>query len=463
VLKPWLAALAAVIGAAPAHPVKPLQTAIYLQPSEIPSSDAAANRLFKQIKSTGATAVRLLISWKQIAPNPKPAGFDQSDPADPAYRWSATDRVIKLAVANGVQPLVTVAIAPPWAEDGSSGKGNMRVSPTAFGKFATAITARYDGSFQGLPRVKTWLVWNEPNLSRYLAPQVSNRQLVGATRYRNLVNAFATSAHSIHRDNLVVAGLVAPFTFQNDPGPLKFMRSVLCMSGIRAPRPSCSARIEFDAWAVHPYTSGGPRHHAFSADDLSLGDLGEAKRLLHAAVKAKHIVSSKKIQFWVTEFSWDSKPPDRKGVPLKLESQWVSEGLYRMWQVGIRMCTWFLLKDEAPPSPYQSGLYFRGSGWKAKPALTAFRFPFVAFRKPKSVFVWGRAPGGKATVIVERAAGHGWQRIAAIKTDSAGIFSRTLGLRLPRSASVRARTSTARTIDFPLKPPPDRFVNPFGS
>ena len=178
------------------------------------------------------------------------------------------------------------------------------MSAPALGEFATAITSRYNGAFEGLPRVKFWMVWNEPNLSSYLAPQVSGKKLVGAARYRSMVNAFASAAHAVRRDNMVVAGLVAPFTFRKDPGPLKFMKAVL------------SGRTEFDIWAVHPYTSGGPRHHAVKSTDVSLGDLPKARSVLNAAVRARHVVSTHPVQFWVTEFSWDSKPPDPRGVPL---------------------------------------------------------------------------------------------------------------------------------------------------
>jgi len=320
----------------------------------------------------------------------------------------------------------------------------MNVSASALGQFATAITTRYSGSFEQLPRVRVWLVWNEPNLSRYLAPQLSGERLVGAIRYRSMVNAFAKAAHAVHPDNVVVAGLVAPFTFRRDPGPLRFLRAFLCMSAGKKPRPTCFARVQLDTLSVHPYTSGGPRHRAFKPDDVSLGDLPEVRTLLQAAVRAHHIVSSRPVRFWVTEFSWDSKPPDPQGVPLKLQSQWVSEAVYRAWRAGATLFTWYLLVDKARPSPFQSGLYFQGSSWIPKPALTAFRFPFVALRQRQRTFVWGRAPGGKPdTVVVEKSVKHGWKRVVSVRTNQFGIFSRTLPLRLPVSGFMRARIAGA--------------------
>jgi hypothetical protein len=434
---------AALFAVQPAQAAGPIQTAVYVQDGDIPSDDAGAAAFFKRIRQAGATAVRLTVTWRDVAPATRPTGFHPKDPADTAYDWSYSDRAISLALSNGLTPLVGVLGAPTWA-------GGKKVSASALGEFATAITSRYNGSFEGLPRVKYWMVWNEPNLSLYLAPQVAGKKLVGAARYRSMVNAFASAAHAVRRDNMVVAGLVAPFTFRNDPGPLKFMKAVL------------SARTEFDIWAVHPYTSGGPRHGAVKSTDVSLGDLPRARSVLNSAVRARHIVSTHRVQFWITEFSWDSKPPDRHGVPLTLQAQWVSEALFRAWQAGVSMFTWFLLKDNASSSPYQSGLYFRNG--KPKPALAAFRFPFVALRHARDVYVWGRTPGGQpATAVIERKSGKAWKRVAAVKTNGVGVFARTLPLRLAPSAFMRARISGATSIAFPLRLPPDKFVNPFGS
>ena len=61
------------------------------------------------------------------------------------------------------------------------------------------------------------------------------------------------------------------------------MREMLCMSSGATPRATCNDRAEFDVWAHHPYTYGGPTHSAFHPDDVSLGDLGEMRRLLDAA------------------------------------------------------------------------------------------------------------------------------------------------------------------------------------
>ena len=50
--------------------------------------------------------------------------------------------------------------------------------------------------------------------------------------------------------------------------------------------------------------------------DVSVAELPEMKSALdEAAVSAGDVASARPPAFWVTEFSWDSDPPDPGGVP----------------------------------------------------------------------------------------------------------------------------------------------------
>jgi hypothetical protein len=290
-----------------------------------------------------------------------------------------------------------------------------------------------------------------------------------------MVNAFAAAVHAVHEDNIVVAGGLAPFSGAGGVitvGAYLFMRKVLCLSEGAVPKPTCDDPVHFDVWSTHPYTSGGPTHQARLADDISLGDLPRANRLLEAAVKAGHVVSRRPVQFWVTEFGWDTSPPDPWAVPLDLHARWVAEALYRMWTSGVSLVAWFGIRDQATngrphSSVIESGLYFRGKTIardRPKPALTAFRFPFVAFRSPQGVLVWGRTPSGKREqVVVDQSWKGRWTRRAELQTDRFGIFEKTLSVSGPAS-SLRARLvdGSTRSLPFSLKRPPDRPVNPFG-
>jgi len=326
---------------------------------------------YHKARVAGISVVRVPVEWRQVAPV---APQQATDPADPAYRWRFVDDQVDRIVANGMEPLLAVLQTPQWAT-----KRGLTPHAGDLGAFMTAIARRYDGSSR--PRVRLWQLWNEPNLKQFLDPDPG--------QYRAMLRAADPAVHAVHADNVLVAGGLGPF---GGPGgrygmaPLKFMRRLLAL------------KTPFDAWSHHPYTSGPPARKAFAKNDVSLGDLPEMRAELVRAEKAGRIRSTR---FWVTEFSWDTKPPDPAGVPVREHGRWVAEALYRMWSSGVDLVVWFQLRDNPSDGfdwgqTWQSGLYFRTTPLyedeKPKPALRAFRFPFVALPSGRRVVLWGRTP-----------------------------------------------------------------------
>ena len=66
----------------------------------------------------------------------------------------------------------------------------MEARPGAFGDFANAVASALLRNFAGLPRVRYFQAWNEPNLSVYLTPQYKGKNEVAAGHYRRMLNAF---------------------------------------------------------------------------------------------------------------------------------------------------------------------------------------------------------------------------------------------------------------------------------
>jgi hypothetical protein len=297
-----------------------------------------------------------------------------------------------------------------------------------------------------LPRVRYWQAWNEPN-----HPGRPELKAVVADWYRQLVNRFAAAVHQVDPTNDVLAGGCSPFTTSTAVGPLHFMRQLF------------AAPVHLDIWSHHPYTSGGPTHQANGNDDVSLGDLGEMRQLLQREISAHRAVSTRRIRFWVTEFSWDTDPPDPEGVPLALQARWTAEALYRIWAAGIDTVVWFRIRDEPlRTSFYQSGLYFLD--WRPKRTVYAFRFPFVAFAESGRVFIWGRLPGGRSgDVAIEQSSSEGWRRLGTLRSDRFGIFSQLYAT--SDEGPLRARVLDRNDISLPfsLQVPPDHFYYPFGS
>ena len=368
---------------------RPLQTALF----DTVQFSGPNGQAFAMTRSAGARYVRLVVRWNSIAPADPPAGFDPSDPTSPGYSWGALDATVDAAESAGLTPILDITSPPAWAyAKPPSGVNGGTPNIDALGQFAQAIATQYDGA-DGGPAVDVYEVWNEPNLSVNLAP-------AKASAYRAMVNAVASSVHAVDPDNLVVAGGLDPFAHKKSPhqtwnsvAPLAFMRSLLCLSKGSHPHATCHDPVEFDVWSHHPYTFGGPFGKSKTPGDVELGNLSQMRTLLRAAVQDGHIVSTHPVQFWVTEFAWDSKPPRKGAAPMALAARWTEESLWQAWRSGVSLFTWFGLEDSPGSSPFKSGLYFYApllEDAQPKPVLTAFRFPFVAYLQKKTVDVWGR-------------------------------------------------------------------------
>jgi Concanavalin A-like lectin/glucanases superfamily len=435
-----LGVVAAGAPAAGAATARPLQTAIADHGElDAPEADGALLRA----KAAGVTVYRTMLRWYEVAPVERPPGFEAENPADPAYNWAAFDLKIRRIVAHGIEPLVTVNYPPIWAGGGYAPTPD----PAEFGRFMKAVATRYSGSFGGLPRVRLWQLWNEPNVNLFLEWTSHPDTPQSPALYRQLVNQGAAAVKAVHADNVVVAGGLSPFgtTIEQADGraalaPLRFMRDLLCLSNGSPPTPTCSDPIAFDVWSVHPYTRGGPTHRSESPDDNSLGDLPRVKQLLDAGVRTGHVRSTGAVRTWVTEFSWDTSPPDPAALPMPLHARWTAEALYRMWAAGVSLVTWLRLRDGPyPEDPTQAGLWFDGGASLScdapKLSRTAFGFPFVALKQPRGALVWLRTPTNRAgPVVVEQLSGKKWKRVASVRADRYGVVLRSLKLKAARGS-----------------------------
>jgi hypothetical protein len=349
--------------------------------------------------------------------------------------------------------------------------------PAALAAFATAAARRYSGYFGGLPRVRYWQGLNEPNLSLFFNPQFEGRRPVSPHLYRDLINAFYFAVKSVNPSNLVLSAGLGPIARPHwTVGPMRFARLLLCMRGRRNPRPApgkCGGGVYFDIFDMHPYTTGGPDHRG-RADDVQLGDLEKLRTLIDAADDAGRIHSKfRRTPIWITEFSWDSKPPDPGGLSMGIAARWTAEALYRAWSVGISRFFWYSLRDDAPSAvPFseslQSGLYFRGSTVaedRPKKVMYAFHFPFVATSQKSGFSFWGRTPtstGGR--VIIQVRDLNGWRTAAVARADKAGIFQGVVETSYGQNKRgfVRARYRQESAIPFSLKPVKDFYQPPFG-
>lgn len=438
---------------------------------------------FRRIRASGGRMVRVQLYWGAAAPRSRPASWNPYNPSDPGYNWTESDEAVRNAVAAGLTPVLQVDGAPSWAQrctvPHSLAGAICDPDPADLRAFAHAAAARYSGRFPGVPAVRYFQALNEPNLSLFFLPQFEvNGNLVSPYLYRELINAFYAGVKAASPNALVLLAGLGPIAVPKYTiGPIQFAKAMLCMTGSkRRPRPlpgDCGGGVSFDIFAIQPYTTGGPSHEG-RPNDVQIGDLWKLQRLIRAADDADRIKGAyRRTPLWITEFSWDSKPPDPGGLPMRIATRWVAEALHRAWSAGVTRFFWYTLRDGArhPGQSFsealESGLYFRGATLaedRPKPLERAFRFPFVAYPGRK-LAVWGRTPNSRrGKVRIQVKSRRGWVTVRTLRADRAGIFEGRISTGYGRDhrGAARAVFAKQRSPAFSMKPVPDFYHPPFG-
>jgi hypothetical protein len=421
---------------------------------------------FEQAKAAGASFVRIPVSWRGVAPQDPPPGWRPEDPTDPNYDWEEIDAAVVTAVASGMTPLLQVDGAPAWAErcqpPGYAIGAACDPDPGALAVFAEAAAKRYSGGLLGLPKVRYWQGLNEPNLSRFFFPQYAGDAPRSPELYRILANAFHDAVSRVDRSNVVLLGGLGPVAVPGFTiGPMRFVRDLLCMRGRYRFRPlpgNCGGGVRFDVFDVHPYTTGGPTHRG-NVDDVQLGDLAKLQRLLAAAEKAGRIDGRyRQVPLWITEFAWDSNPPDPGGLAMRTLSRWTAEALFQAWRAGVSHFFWFPLRDQplgrSPSETLQGGLYFRGatpSQDQPKEVRQAFRFPLVAYPRPRGLAYWGRTPTGAPGRLSIQVLHRGrWRNVKTVRAGRSGIFEGAVKIGYGRDGRGRVRALFRKEASLPF-------------
>jgi hypothetical protein len=139
--------------------------------------------------------------------------------------------------------------------------------------------------------------------------------------------------------------------------------------------------------------------------------------------------------------------------------------MYEMWRSGVRMVIWYLLQDNPKAKSISNisggGLYF-ASG-RAKLALRAFGFPFVATANGRRGLVWGRAPEShRVRVVVQHLVGKSWRRVATTTTGGDGVFQ--VALPVQTNGLYRAReVGGPYSLAYDAKPIPPKRTHLFNS
>ena len=287
----------------------------------VTADTALREALFDRTVAANASVVRINVIWRRLVASP-PA--NPSDPADPAYRFGSLDAAVQAAARRGLRPLLTINDAPYFAE-GPGGPadpdpdrvGSWRPDPAALAAFSGAVATRYSGGFGGLPRVRYFQIWNEPNLSFWLSPQREGEREVSPDHYRAMLNAAYAAIKGVHAGNQVVSAGTAPFgdeVFGDERvRPLEFLRKLLCLRDNLKRR--CEQKTKFDILAHHPINAGGsPRDSAIHRDDATTSDFDLVVETLRAAERANTVTKGRH-EAWATEIWWETEPARQQPWP----------------------------------------------------------------------------------------------------------------------------------------------------
>ena len=437
------------------------------------ADDSERAKWARRFGETNAEIVRLNVHWARVVSTSEPA--DPTDPDQPAYDWSELDRAVRAVVAEDQEPLFTVLTAPRFAEgknrpsDEEARPGTWKPDGEKLRQFAVALATRYSGSHPdpeggSLPRVRYYEGWNEPNLHRYITPQRTKKgKNLSPDIYRELLNGFYEGIKSVSSSNVVVGAGTGPFGERRGKlriPPLEFWRDVFCLKNRKklkfkkagCPKKSNRARLDIFAHNSISEPGKGPDVSAQLKDNATTADMHKLVDVIRAAEKRRTVrPGGKKREVWGTELWFESKPPEKEGVGLKKHARRMAEAMYLLWKQKVSAGIFLQLRDSPydPKSPpvvgLQSGVYFING--KAKPALDAARFPFVADReKRKKVIAWGKAPGsGKLKIEKKRTRG-GWMKVAKARVDAGEIFKKKLKLR--GKQRLRASVDNQKSIEW---------------
>jgi hypothetical protein len=447
-----LTVLAALLAAAPAH-ARTSQEVTFEAPRDL-LDNAKRDAAFTELDTLGVHALRVVVYWHDVAPDRDSRIKPKLDMTDPGvYDWSKYQPVLDGARDRGWKVQVTLSgPVPKWATNGARDTVS-RPSPNEFRQFVTAVSKHFGSE------VARWSVWNEPNHPDFLGPQYDSRHRPSSPRiYRGLYAAALRGLDDAGDTKPVLMGETAPVGTGKVVAPLTFLRGALCLSTSYKKQGTCG-KLRVDGYAHHAYTTRqGPFFRPPSRNNVTIGVLSRLTSALDRAARAG--VLKKHLPVYLTEFGIQSTPDPQYGVSFQRQAEYRSYS-ERIAYYNSRVAAFsqYLLTDDKPIEGvpklaryggFESGL--RTSAGKTKPALAGFRLPLVAKRKGGRIALWGlvRPATGRTSAVVEvKDKGKGWRRLATVRTNSRGSWTRTTSNRSGREWRVRWTAPSGTTYTAP--------------
>ncbi|MEK6277507.1 MAG: hypothetical protein AABM29_05800 [Actinomycetota bacterium] len=453
--------------AAEIAPASSGQTTIFdLGGAALDASPAKRTQFLDEAKELGTDTVRVLISWRNIAPSPgssdKPS-FDATDPAAyPGANWGALDEIVRGTTQRGMTLLLTpTSPIPDWAS--ASGE-SMFANPDAdeFGKFVQALGTRYSGTFSPppgspvdppvplLPRISAWSVYNEANLTLFLRPQFKGGKSVAGKLYRSLFLAAQRALQNTgHGNDDILIGETSPGPGRKGTDPVTFVRGVFCLNRNFQRKGNCEP-INATGWAQHPYDPFNPPYER-TEGLINIASIGQLIRALNRAAASG--AATRRLPIFVTEYGIESVPDRKYGVSQLRQAEYIGISEYLMYRnPRIYSFGQYLMQDDkgADQTNFQTGLRFASGA--AKVAYKAFPITLVAQRRSerdRTVTIWGhvRPANGSVKVTVDFKPGGK----KTVQTNGNGYFRFNTPFRQARKYSASAELPDGRNLQGPAQ------------
>jgi hypothetical protein len=325
--------------------------------------------LTEALKESGAGWTRLYVSWAQIEPQPPQPG------QPPVYHWAWYDGRIRHIVEMGVQPFLTVGVAPDWAAD-TPCSPIYEARMADFTRFLTDIVNRYK-----LPpyNVHTWELVNEPD---GVSPDSWQGGLgcwgMDGDKYASMLQAAYSTIKAADPHATVLMGGIAYdhfYEYQEEGlcGPecnfnRYFIDDVL-QNGGGSFMDALNVHYfpafadEWERWNIHPATCGnvhdgvGVPYYAGGIDIIA-----KTNHLRNRALVCYGV--SKPV--WITELA--EHGPEGDSAALHKQAWYVVVGHTRSFAAGVQNVTWYAL---ATYDGEDQGLLFENG--EPKPGYYAYQ------------------------------------------------------------------------------------------
>jgi hypothetical protein len=270
-----------------------------------------------------------------------------AEPRQGSFNWTGTDNFVGALASHGIRAVPFIWKSPSWIAKGANKPPiDTAAHEQAWRVFLKAAVARYGsgGSYWGNPYhreygadavrlpIRSWQIWNEPNLRKFFDPRGTNAEL--ARHYAELLRISSAAIRSRNPNAQVVLAGSPGYPPSGGPHAWEFLNQLYT----KVPK----VKSYFDVAALHPYAS-----------NLNHVRIGIQK---FRAAMIKH--GDRATPLWITEVGWGSDPRDSFGVnqgsdgQRRLLSETYAMVLANRNAWNIQRLFWFLWRDPDPNSRF---------------------------------------------------------------------------------------------------------------